>query len=131
MPPRDPLFCDRGGWAAHRWLLYLGFGKPAAGRSSGQYRQEAAALPNRTCCSHGSLGGRSGIQGTKGLGDALLADALDRAIRSEIAAFALKVDAKDKAAATFYLHHGFTALPDLPRILFLPLTTVQSLKNKS
>ncbi len=34
----------------------------------------------------------------KGLGDALLADALDRAAHSEIAAFALMVDANDEAA---------------------------------
>lgn len=60
----------------------------------------------------------------QGLGGALLADALDRAIRSEIAAFALMVDAKDDTAA-FYRHHGFIGLPDSPLILFLPLATVQ------
>ena len=62
----------------------------------------------------------------QGLGGALLADALDRAARSaEIAAFALMVDAKDEAAAAFYRHHGFIALPDSPLTLFLPLATVQ------
>jgi len=61
----------------------------------------------------------------QGLGGALLADALDRAARSEIAAFALMVDAKDKAAAAFYRHHGFMALPDSSLTLFLPLATVQ------
>ena len=61
----------------------------------------------------------------QGLGGALLADALDRAARSEIAAFALMVDAKDEAAAAFYRHHGFMALPDSPLTLFLPLATVQ------
>lgn len=61
----------------------------------------------------------------KGLGGALLADALDRAARSEIAAFALMVDAKDEAAVAFYQHHGFIALPELPLTLFLPLATVQ------
>ena len=60
----------------------------------------------------------------QGLGGALLADALDRAARSEIAAFALMVDAKDKAAVAFYQHHGFIALPDSPLTLFLPLATV-------
>ncbi|MGV8893916.1 MAG: GNAT family N-acetyltransferase [Burkholderiaceae bacterium] len=59
----------------------------------------------------------------RGLGGALLADALDRAARSEIAAYALMVDAKDGAAAAFYRHHGFIALPDSPRTLFLPLAT--------
>ncbi|MBS4019787.1 MAG: GNAT family N-acetyltransferase [Dechloromonas sp.] len=59
----------------------------------------------------------------QGLGGALLADALDRAARSEIAAFAMIVDAKDETAAAFYQHHGFIALPDSPRTLFLPLAT--------
>ena len=61
----------------------------------------------------------------QGLGGALLADALDRTVRSEIAAFALLVDAKDDAAASFYRHHGFCALPDSPLTLFLPLNTVR------
>jgi ribosomal protein S18 acetylase RimI-like enzyme len=61
----------------------------------------------------------------QGLGGALLADALDRAARSEIGAFALVVDAKDEAAAAFYSHHGFIALPDSQLTLFLPLATVQ------
>ena len=61
----------------------------------------------------------------QGLGGALLADALDRAARSEIAAFALFVDAKDKVASNFYQHHGFIALPNSPRSLFLPLSTVR------
>ena len=60
----------------------------------------------------------------QGLGSAVLADALARAARSEIAAFALMVDAKDEAAAAFYRHHGFIALPDSPLTLFLPLATV-------
>lgn len=61
----------------------------------------------------------------QGLGSALLADALARAARSEIAAFALIVDAKDEAAAAFYRHHSFIALPDSPLTLFLPLATIQ------
>ncbi|KON81255.1 GNAT family N-acetyltransferase [Azoarcus sp. PA01] len=62
----------------------------------------------------------------QGLGGALLADALARAACSEIAAYALMVDAKDEAAAAFYRHHGFIALPDSPLTLFLPLATVQA-----
>ena len=61
----------------------------------------------------------------QGLGGALLADALDRAARSEIGAFALTVDAMDEAAGAFYRHHGFIALPDSPLTLFLPLATVR------
>lgn len=60
----------------------------------------------------------------QGLGGALLADALSRAARSEITAFAIMVDAKDEAAAAFYRHHGFIALPDSPLTLFLPLATI-------
>lgn len=60
----------------------------------------------------------------QGLGGAMLADALDRAVNSEIAAYAFVVDAKDEPAASFYLHHGFIALPDTPLTLFLPLATV-------
>jgi len=62
----------------------------------------------------------------QGLGSALLADALDRAARSEIAAYALMVDAKDDSAAAFYKHHGFISLPDSPLTLFLPLTTAMA-----
>lgn len=60
----------------------------------------------------------------QGLGGALLADALCRAVRAEIAAFAMTVDAKDESAVAFYRYHGFIALPDSPRTLFLPLATV-------
>ena len=71
----------------------------------------------------GRLAVHRNFQG-QGLGGALLADALGRAAHSEIAAFSLVVDAKDESAATFYRHHGFIALPDLPMTLFLPLATV-------
>lgn len=67
----------------------------------------------------------------QGLGGALLADALARAARSEIAAYAVVVDAKDATAAAFYRHHGFIALPDTPRTLFLPLATVHAQQKSS
>lgn len=60
----------------------------------------------------------------QGLGGALLADALDRAIRSEIAAYAMVVNAKDDRAAMFYHHHGFIILPTAKMTLFLPLASV-------
>lgn len=62
----------------------------------------------------------------QGLGGALLADALDRCVRSEIAAYAMVVDAKDESAAAFYRHHGLITLPDQAHILFLPLTSARS-----
>ena len=54
------------------------------------------------------------------LGGALLWDAMERASRSEIAAYALVVDAKDEQAANFYRHHGFIAFASLPDRLILP-----------
>ncbi|MDR1228597.1 MAG: GNAT family N-acetyltransferase [Azoarcus sp.] len=61
----------------------------------------------------------------QGLGGALLINALRRAARSEIAAFALVVDAKDAAAAAFYQHYEFIELAGSPLKLFLPLATVR------
>lgn len=63
----------------------------------------------------------------KGLGAALLADALRRAVTSEIAAYAFIVDAKDEDAASFYAHHGFIALTDHPLHMFIALATVKDL----
>jgi GNAT superfamily N-acetyltransferase len=63
----------------------------------------------------------------KGLGAALLADALRRSASAEIAAFAFVVDAKDKAAADFYAHHGFRATNGKPMFLYLALATVKDL----
>jgi GNAT superfamily N-acetyltransferase len=62
-----------------------------------------------------------------GLGGALLADALLRCKRSDIAAYALIVDAKDDSACAFYRHHGFIALPEAALTLFLPLASVAKL----
>jgi ribosomal protein S18 acetylase RimI-like enzyme len=59
----------------------------------------------------------------QGLGGVLLADALLRVQRSEIAAFALVVDAKDDSAASFYCHHGFMAMESHTLTLFLPLAS--------
>ncbi|MFC3873678.1 GNAT family N-acetyltransferase [Neisseria musculi] len=60
--------------------------------------------------------------GGRGLGGMLLADALLRCARAEIAAFALIVEAKDETAAAFYRHFGFTAFADCPDKLFYPLS---------
>lgn len=50
----------------------------------------------------------------KGLGLALVADALLRASRIEAMAYAMVVDAKEDAAAQFYIHLGFEATNDDP-----------------
>ena len=60
------------------------------------------------------------------LGSALLWDAIERSLRSEIAVFALIVDAKDDPAEAFYRHHGFVAFGSQPKQLVLPLTKLQT-----
>ncbi|MBR8409088.1 MULTISPECIES: GNAT family N-acetyltransferase [Burkholderia cepacia complex] len=61
----------------------------------------------------------------RGLGAAMLVNALRRAAGSEIPAVALTVDAKDEGAAAFYGHFGFQPLTHDPLALFLPLATVK------
>jgi len=55
------------------------------------------------------------------LGGALLWDAVERASQSEVAVYALVVDAKDEQAQSFYLHHGFVPFGGTPGTLILPL----------
>lgn len=69
----------------------------------------------------GRLAVDKGYRGQK-LGGALLWDGLTRAIRSEIAVFAMVVDAKDEAAEAFYGHHGFVTFGSQVKQLILPLT---------
>jgi predicted GNAT family N-acyltransferase len=61
----------------------------------------------------------------KGLGEILLVDAMRRvtATSSALAVFAIVVDAKDDAAATFYERYGFRPFPSRPARLFLPTAT--------
>ena len=54
------------------------------------------------------------------LGGALVWDAMARAMRSEVAVFALVVDAKDGQAEAFYRHHGFVGFGSIPSQLILP-----------
>ena len=70
----------------------------------------------------GRLAVSQNFQG-KGLGAALLADALLRTARAELGVFAMLVDAKDEAAQRFYERHGFTLLPGEARRLVLPIAT--------
>lgn len=74
----------------------------------------------------GRLAVDTAFQG-QGIGGVLLFDALTRAIKSDLMAFAMIVDAKDAAAARFYQHHGFVAFHDHPSALFLPLATAERL----
>jgi GNAT superfamily N-acetyltransferase len=56
------------------------------------------------------------------LGAALLWDAVQRSLRSEVIVFALVVDAKDDQAEAFYQHHGFVSFGSQARQLVVPLT---------
>lgn len=63
----------------------------------------------------------------KGYGRFLLADALHRAVRNEIASFALIVDAKDANARRFYERESFLPLRDQPMKLFRPMADIAKL----
>ena len=63
----------------------------------------------------------------KGYGRFLLADALYRAAPSEIASFAVIVDAKDESARRFYERESFLSLPDQPMKLFRPMADIKRL----
>ena len=65
----------------------------------------------------------------QGLGGDLLIDALRRAfaLTSEIAAYAVIVDAIDQKAISFYEHYSFLPFPDNPNRLFLPMKTIGDL----
>lgn len=58
----------------------------------------------------------------KGLGGTLLINAVFRTLHSDIAAFAVIVDAKDDNALSFYRHHGFLDLNVKERTMFVPLS---------
>ena len=63
----------------------------------------------------------------KGYGRFLLADALYRAAQSEIASFAVIVDAKDGNARRFYERESFLPFPDEPMKLFRPMAGIRRL----
>ena len=88
-----------------------------------KYKKKLPRYPTVPVVRMGRLAVDQAFRG-QGLGGALLADALKRVIRSEIAAYALVVDAKDNTAAGFYRYHGFLDIANKPLTLFLPLDTV-------
>jgi GNAT superfamily N-acetyltransferase len=63
----------------------------------------------------------------KGYGRFLLADALYRVARNEIASFAVVVDAKDEAARRFYERESFLPFADQPMKLFRPVADIKQL----
>ena len=67
------------------------------------------------------------IHQAKGYGRFLLADALYRAARNEIASFAVIVDAKDDNAKRFYERESFLPFPDQPMKLFRSMADIEKL----
>lgn len=67
------------------------------------------------------------LQG-QGLGGELLWDALSRAVAAnrQAAARLVVVDAVDDAAASFYMHFGFEAIPDNPLRLIQKLSSIEA-----
>ncbi|MDL2408640.1 GNAT family N-acetyltransferase [Rhizobium calliandrae] len=81
---------------------------------------------------HGTLLGRLAIdrryQG-RGYGRFLLAEALYRAVRSEIASIAMIVDAKDECAKRFYERESFLPFLEQPMKLFRPMVDIVKLSE--
>lgn len=63
----------------------------------------------------------------RGYGRFLLADALYRSLRSEIASFAVIVNAKDENAKRFYERESFLPFLDQPMKLFRPMSDIEAL----
>lgn len=65
----------------------------------------------------------------KSLGQYLLLDALHRSWENTAAIgfVGVVVDALNKSAENFYLHHGFLSLPDHPGKLILPMESIGKL----
>lgn len=78
----------------------------------------------------GQLAVARSVQG-QGLGEVLLMHALSRALRisTEMAIYAVRVDASDEPARQFYLKYGFVPLQDAPLSLLLPLRTIKESRN--
>jgi GNAT superfamily N-acetyltransferase len=65
----------------------------------------------------------------KGFGELLIIDALRRALQAatEVASYAVVVDAVDERARSFYEQYEFCAFPDRRLRLFLPMKTIADL----
>jgi len=140
--PLDTYFREQVGQDIRRRIAACFVATDAGGRIGGFYTLAAAGIvlsdlprdlskklpryPTVPAVRLGRLAIDTGFQG-RGLGAALLADALRRSADADIAAFALIVDAKDESSARFYRHHGFRAFSEKPLVLFLPLASISGL----
>jgi ribosomal protein S18 acetylase RimI-like enzyme len=76
----------------------------------------------------GRLAIDSRFQG-RGYGELLIVDALRRALQTttEVASYAVVVDALNQRARSFYERYEFCAFPDRKLRLFLPMKTIADL----
>ena len=89
-------------------------------RRAPKYRSVPAGLIGRFALD-------SAFQG-RGLGEVMLVDALERVVKSDLAAWLVLVEAKNAGAARFYQKYGFTPLHDQqPLRLFMPTASVRGL----
>jgi predicted GNAT family N-acyltransferase len=140
--PLDRYFVEQVGQDVRRGITACFAAKDANGNLVGFYTLASCGIPvvdlpdslrkklPRYPTVPGVLLGRLAIsmesQGM-GLGSVLLFDALKRCIASEIAVYALVVDAIDDRAGRFYGHFGFLPFPDRSDRFFLPLATARKL----
>jgi ribosomal protein S18 acetylase RimI-like enzyme len=92
----------------------------------GEQRNRLPRYPAVPAIRIGRLAVNRRFQG-RGLGAAMLADAVARAVHADIAAFMLVVDATDDQAVAFYQRHEFQLVAGSPRTLFLPLAAARKL----
>lgn len=88
------------------------------------YRKKLPRYPTVPAVLMGRLAVDDDYRGM-GLGALLLADALKRIAKAEIAAYALVVEAKDEKAVAFYRHFGFIPFQDAEKHLFFPLANLR------
>jgi len=86
------------------------------------YPQVPAALIGRLAVDVGYRGLR--------LGEALLLDVVDRVLDADPAVFALVVDAKDEAAAAFYMRYEFQPLSTKQMTFFLPVAALDARRRQ-
>jgi predicted N-acetyltransferase YhbS len=89
---------------------------------------ETEGMPGVSAVLLGRLAVDSEYKG-QGLGEELLAHALDTALSASaaIGVQCVVVDAIDENAAGFYRKYGFEAFTDIPRRLFLPIATLKQI----
>jgi predicted GNAT family N-acyltransferase len=68
----------------------------------------------------------------RGYGEILILDALRRSLKAatEVASYAVVVDAIDERARSYYQHYEFCAFPDRKLRLFLPMKTIADLFSR-